>query len=47
LVLYRALCIASQAKGLVFSRAYLLSEFDVQKNGFGLRLSAAPYTTFI
>jgi hypothetical protein len=30
-------------KGLVSSRADLLSEFDVQRDGFGLRLSAAAW----
>lgn len=33
----------SFGKGLISNRADLLSEFDVQKNGFGLRLSAAAW----
>jgi hypothetical protein len=31
------------SKGLISNRADLLSEFDVQKDGFGLRLSAAAW----
>lgn len=33
----------SFARGLVSSRADLLSEFDIQKDGFGLRLSGAAW----
>lgn len=33
----------SFAKGLISNRADLLSEFDVQKDGFGLRLSGAAW----